>query len=143
MIYLKKQGSAAFHAQATPDENCFQREAFANAFQKPAVNTSKRSENQIFTNPPVQTIDVVPDMSASGIDTRSKDRTIQRDHSLEQVASSRPNIHDNHRGVVVKRCLPETILDPLSSFMMLRTEQAVPVEAAQNTLGFYILIYTF
>lgn len=139
MIYLKKQGSAAyFHAEATPDENCLHRETFANAFQKPAVNTPKLSENHISTNPPVQTINVVSDASAPGTDTRSKDRIVQRDHILEQVASSRPSIHGTDRGVVVKRCPPEAILDPLSTFMMLRAEQ----KEKKNTLGFYILLYT-
>lgn len=139
MIYLKKQESAAFHAEATPDENCLQRKTFANTFQKPAINTPKLSENHIFTKPPVKTIDMVSDISTPGTDTRCQGSTIQRDHSLEQAASSRLNIHDNHRGVVVKRCPPEAILDPLSSFMMLRAEEAVPVEAAMknaNTSGF-------
>lgn len=146
MIYLKKQGSINFHAEATPDENCLQRETFANTFQKPAVNTPKLSENQIFTKPPVQSIDMVSDMSTPGIDTRSKGSTIQRDHSLEQAAFSRLNIYENHRGVVVKRCPPEAILDPLSFFMMLRVEQAVPVEAAQknaNTSGFIYFLILF
>lgn len=146
MIYLKKQGSIHFPAEATPDENCLQRETFANTFQKPAVNTPMLSENHIFTRPAVQTIDMVSDVSTPGIDTRSKGSTIQRDHSLEQVASSRLNIHGNHRGVVLKRCPPEAILDPLSSFMMLRVEQAAPVEAAQknaNTSGFIYFLILF
>lgn len=146
MIYLKKQGSIIFHAEATPDENCLQRETFANSFQKPAVNTPKLSENQIFTKPPVQSIDMVSDISTPGIDTRSKGSTIQRDHSLEQVAFSRLNVYENHRGVVVKRCPPEAILDSVSFFMMLRVEQAVSVEAAQknaNTSGFIYFLILF
>lgn len=143
MIYLKKEGSINFHAEATPDENCLQRETFANSFQKPAVNTPKLSENQIFTKSPVQTIDMFSDMYTPGNDTRRKDSTIQRDHSLEQVGFSRLNVYENHRGVVVKGGPPEAILDPLSFFMMLRVKQPVPVEAAQknaNTSGF---IYFF
>lgn len=148
MIYLKKQESAAFHAEATPDENCLHRETFANTFQKPAVNTPTLSEKQIFTKPSVKTVDMAYDMSTSRIDTRSKGSTIQRGHSLEQVASSRLNIHGNHRGVVVKRCPPKAILDPLSSFMMLRAEQAVSVEAAQknaNLSGFryFFILFKF
>lgn len=145
MIYLKKQGSSAFRAEVTPDENCLQRETSANTFQK-TVNTPRLSENQIFTKPLVKTIDMVSGVSPPGIDTRSRGSRIQRDHSLEQVASSRLNIHDNHRGVVVKRCPPEAILDPLSSFMMLRAGQTVPVEAAQknaNTSGFIYFFILF
>lgn len=146
MIYLKKQGSAAVNAEATPDENCLQREIFANTFQKPAVNTPKLSENQIFIKPPVKTIDMVSDISTPGIGTRCKGSTIQRDHSVEQIASSRLNIHHSHIGVVVKSCPPEVIQDPLSSFIMLRAEQAVPVEASQenaNTSGFIYFFLPF
>lgn len=146
MIYLKKQKSAAFHAEATPDENCLQTETFANTFPKPSVNTPKFSENQIFTKPPVKTIDMVSDRSTPGIGTRSKGSTIQRDRSVEQVATSRPNLHDSHIGVVVKRCPPEAILDPLSSFIMLRAERAVSVEAAQenaNTSGFIYCTFLY
>lgn len=148
MICLKKQGSAAFHAEGTADENCLQRGTFANTFQTPAANTPKFSENQIFTKPAVKTIDMVSDMSTPGIETRSKGSTVQRDQTLGQGASSRLNIHDSHRGVGVKRCPPEAILDPLSSFMVLRAEQAVPVEAAQendNTSGFifFFILFTF
>lgn len=142
-MYLKKQACAAFHAEVTPYENCLQRETFANTLQKPALNTPKLSENQISTKPPVKTVDVYSHTSTPGLGRRSKGSAIQTDYSLEQLACSRLNILDSHRGVVVKRCQPEAILEPLSSFMMLRAEQAVPVETAQkkaNTSGFIYII---
>lgn len=130
-MYLKKQESASFHAEATPDEKHPQRETFTNTSQKPAANTSKSSDDKIFPKLPSKT--KVIDISAPETDARSKDGTKWREYSLGQVASPRLNIRDNHRGVLVSRCPPEETLDPLSTFMMLRAEQAVPVEAAQRT----------
>lgn len=133
-IYLKKQESASFHAEANPADKHLQREKFTNTSQKPAVNTPKSSENQIFPNPPAETKVMVSDISAPEIGARSQGGTKPEPNSLEQVASPSLSIKDNHRGVLVNRCPPKETLDPLSTFMMLRAEQAVPVAAAQKTV---------
>lgn len=89
------------------------------------------------------------DISAPETNTRSKGDTKWREYSLGQVASPRLDIRDDHRGVLVNRCLPEETLDPLSTFMMLRAEQAVPVEPVEKTVNipafgrFYIYYFIF
>lgn len=146
---LTKQESASFHAEATPDETHLQGETFTNTSPKPAANTSKSSENQIFPKRPAKTN--VMDISAPETNTRSKGGTKWREYSLGQVASPRLDIRDDHRGVLVNRCLPEETLDPLSTFMMLRAEQTVPVEPVQKTVNTpafgrfykYYLIFSF
>lgn len=136
-IYLKKQESTAFHAEATSDEKHHQREAFTKTSQKPAINAPELSENQIFTQPPAKAQDWASDI-------RSKYDTVQRDCSLGNVTSFRLNIRDNHRGVLVRRHPPEETLDPLSSFIMLRAEKEVPVEATQknaDTAGLGVFLH--
>lgn len=136
-IYLKKQESTAFHAEATADEKRHHKEAFTKTSQKPAINAPELSENQIFTQPPAKAQDWASDI-------RSKDDAVQRDYSLGNIASFRLNIRDNHRGVLVRKHPPEETLDPLSSFMMLRAEQQVPVEATQknaNTAGMGVFLH--
>lgn len=131
-MYLTKQESASFHAEATPDETHLQGETFTNTSLKPAAIISKSSENQIFPKLPAKT--KFMDISAPETNTRSKGGTKWRESSLGQVASPRLDIRDDHRGVLVNRCLPEETLDPLSTFMMLRAQQAVPVEPVQKTV---------
>ncbi|XP_056889972.1 protein shortage in chiasmata 1 ortholog isoform X2 [Takifugu flavidus] len=132
-IYLKKQESASFRAEAAPDETHLQGETFTNTSPNPPANPSKSSENQIFPKLPAKT--KVMDISAPETNTRGKGGTKWREYSLGQVASPRLDIRDDHRGVLVNRYLPEETLDHLSTFMMLRAEQAVPVEPVQKTVN--------
>lgn len=148
-MYLTKQQSASFHAEATPDETHLQGDIFTNTSLKPPANPSKSSENQIFPNLPAKT--KVMDISAPGTKTISKGDTKWREYSLGQVASCRLDIRDDHIGTLVNRCHPKETLDPLSTFMMLRAEQAVPVEPVQKTVNTpafgtfykYYLIFSF
>ncbi|XP_068994580.1 protein shortage in chiasmata 1 ortholog [Embiotoca jacksoni] len=51
----------------------------------------------------------------------------------EQTVSSGPNIRDGRRGPLFTRRPPEKDLDPLSTFMMLRSQQAAPVTATPQS----------
>lgn len=148
-MYLTKQESASFHAEATPDETHLQGERFTDTSLQPPANPSKSSENQIFPKLPAKA--KVMDISAPETKTISKGDTKWREYSLGQAASSRLDIRDDRIGVRVNTCLPEETLDPLSTFMMLRAEQAVPVEPVQKTVNTpafgrfdkYYLIFSF
>ncbi|XP_029999100.1 protein shortage in chiasmata 1 ortholog [Sphaeramia orbicularis] len=49
--------------------------------------------------------------------------------SIEQAVAFKVNMKDTHRGTVAARCQPDKDLDPLSSFIMLRSWQTTPVTA--------------
>ncbi|XP_069379560.1 protein shortage in chiasmata 1 ortholog [Paralichthys olivaceus] len=55
--------------------------------------------------------------------------TEQSVHTPEQTVSSIPIIRDNHRHQQVTRRSPENEIDPLSTFMVLRSQQMAPVTA--------------
>ncbi|CAB1426361.1 unnamed protein product [Pleuronectes platessa] len=59
--------------------------------------------------------------------------TEQSVHAPEQIVSSPPIIRDNHRPQQVTRRPPEKELDPLSTFMALRSQQMAPVTAAPQS----------
>ncbi|XP_053277060.1 protein shortage in chiasmata 1 ortholog [Pleuronectes platessa] len=59
--------------------------------------------------------------------------TEQSVHAPKQIVSSPPIIRDNHRPQQVTRRPPEKELDPLSTFMALRSQQMAPVTAAPQS----------
>lgn len=72
-------------------------------------------------------------ITASG---RDRGTEPPRVHATEQTVSYRQEIRDDHRHQPVTRRPPEKELDPLSSFMMLRSQQTTPVTAAtQSSAG--------
>ncbi|KAM6930973.1 LOW QUALITY PROTEIN: protein shortage in chiasmata 1 ortholog [Xenentodon cancila] len=54
-------------------------------------------------------------------------KTEQSSRGFELVLSSRQNVRDNDKSQMLKRRQPEKDVDPLSSFMMLRSQQALQV----------------
>ncbi|XP_070759887.1 protein shortage in chiasmata 1 ortholog [Enoplosus armatus] len=126
---------AAFHAEDT--DACLQKETDADGLQKTfpmhTVNTNK-------VKPAATTKDEVsdkrfPEVAALSSAHKTKDdcKTEQSAHTPEQAASSRLNIRDNHRRLPVTRRPPEKDLDPLSTFMILRSQQTAAVAATPQS----------
>ncbi len=126
--HLKKSEAAA-------DDTLLHKEASQNTFLMHAVNTSNNEVKPatiIFSKPAAPTKDEASDkkrssevvFSARKIDAGRDDcKTEQRAHVPHQAASFRLNIRDNHRRP------PEEDLDPLSTFMILRSQQKPTVTA--------------
>lgn len=140
--HLKKYEAVAFHAEATTDDRLPRRETVADTCQNPFLmltvnkhDKEVKAESLLFSKPAATTKDEVSAVfSAREIEAgRDGCTTVQSDHVLEQVASSRLNIRDNHRGLLVRTRPPEKSLDPLSTFMMLRAQQTAPVGATSQS----------
>lgn len=142
--YLKKSETAAFHAEAAADDMLLQRETVAdtpqNTFLMHTVNTTNKEVKPatlMLSKPADTDKDGVSDKRfseaaavsfARKVNTgRDARQTEQSAHIPEQAVSSRLNIRDNHRRP------PEKDLDPLSTFMMLRSQQTAPVTAAHQS----------
>nr|XP_033475528.1 protein shortage in chiasmata 1 ortholog [Epinephelus lanceolatus] len=125
---LKKSEIAAFHAEALADDAHLQKETAAvmsqNAFLMQAVNTDNK---EVKSTPNIR--DQVSDKRFSEVaamfSARKNVLNMGRDdYKVEQRAAS---LRDYPRGPLVKRRPPEKDLDPLSTFMLLRSQQTAPV----------------
>ncbi|XP_027133830.1 protein shortage in chiasmata 1 ortholog isoform X2 [Larimichthys crocea] len=135
-----KSETAACHAEATTDETFLRRETVAetckNTFLMHSVNTDNKDVKS--AKPAAATRDEVLDetfseieavLSAHKIDTGRDDcKTEQSAHTLGLAVSSRLNIRDNHSQLLTRRP-PEEDPDPLSIFMILRSQQRAPTLA--------------
>ncbi|XP_044051343.1 protein shortage in chiasmata 1 ortholog [Siniperca chuatsi] len=128
---LKKSETAVFHAGDTADDTLLQKETVAdtsqNTFLVHTVNTNNKD-----VKPAATTKDEVSDKRFPEVADDCK--TEQSTHTPEQATSSRLNSRDNHRGLLVTRRPPEKDLDPLSTFMILRSQQTAPVTATPQSL---------
>ncbi|CAK6959730.1 protein shortage in chiasmata 1 ortholog [Scomber scombrus] len=116
-----------------------------NSLPTHAVNTNKEVKPAVLMFPKPETTtktkhgvtdkmfsEVVSISSARKNDTSYTGREVCESHSQLSDVPSRPNIRDDHRGVLVSRRPPEKDLDPLSTFMMLRSQQRSP-QSCVNT----------
>ncbi|XP_038560284.1 protein shortage in chiasmata 1 ortholog isoform X2 [Micropterus salmoides] len=120
--HLKKSEAA----EATADDTLLQKEKAAdtsqNTFLMHTVNTNDKE-----VKPATTTKDEVSHKRFPEVVDDCK--VEQSAHMLKQAVSSRLNIKDNHRGLLVKEHPPEKDLDPLSTFMILRSQQTASVTA--------------
>ncbi|XP_071339672.1 protein shortage in chiasmata 1 ortholog isoform X2 [Trachinotus anak] len=153
LLHLKKPETAAFHADAVTDDPVLQKEILADTspdtFLMNNFNTNKKEVQPatlLFLKPAAatNTQDEISDVRVSEVAAMSSVRknktnagrddckTEQSVHAPECTVSSRLNIRDSHRGLVTSRS-PEKDLDPLSNFMILRSQQTAPVTAAAQS----------
>ncbi|XP_053181467.1 protein shortage in chiasmata 1 ortholog [Scomber japonicus] len=110
-----------------------------------AVNTNKEVKPAALMFPKPETLtktkhgvtdkmfsEVVSISSARKNDIRPTGRDVSESQSQLSNVPSRPNIRDNHRGILVSKRPREKDLDPLSTFMMLRSQQRSP-QSCVNT----------
>lgn len=125
--------------EAAADDTLLQKETSQNTFLMHTVNTNIKEVKPatvIFSKPAATTKDASDRKrssevvsSARKIDAGRDDcKTEPRVHVPQEAASSRLNIRDNHRRP------PEEDLDPLSTFIMLRSQQIPPVTATPLSL---------
>ncbi|XP_037632604.1 protein shortage in chiasmata 1 ortholog isoform X2 [Sebastes umbrosus] len=126
LTHLKKGKTATFHAEAAADDTRLRKETVADASQSSflmqTVNTNNKDVKPAATT---NTKDEVSDKRllevAAMFCARKNDiNTFRSDCMTEQSAVSS---RDDHRGVLVARRPPEKDLDPLSTFMILRSQQ--------------------
>lgn len=139
--HLMKSESVAFHAEATTVDTLLQKETVADASQNTFLMHSEdvKPAAVMFSKPAAATTNTTekvshkkfPEVAAMSSARSSIDcRTEQDGHIPESTVSSRLN----NRGPLVKRLPPEKELDPLSTFMILRSQQKAPVtEAPQSS----------
>lgn len=138
---MKKSGAVAFHAEAATDDRLLHRRGTVADTCQVLVHTVNTNDKEVkpesFSNPAATNKDdVSTKFSAHEIDTgRDGCQTVGSTQILEQVVSSRLNFRDNHRGLLVERCLPEKNPDPLSTFMMLRAQQTASVGATPQNMA--------
>ncbi|KAK2837948.1 hypothetical protein Q5P01_015160 [Channa striata] len=140
LAHLEKSRSVAFRAEATTDDIIVQKEPFVDTFLSrcPKHNDRVRPAN-IFSKPAAATNTgdkMFPDVAAvssahnHNIRTNKENcRTEQRSRVPERPVSFRLN----DRGPLVTRCPKEKELDPLSTFMMLRSQHNVLVPSVPQT----------
>uniref|UniRef100_A0A4W6ECT2 Shortage in chiasmata 1 n=1 Tax=Lates calcarifer TaxID=8187 RepID=A0A4W6ECT2_LATCA len=146
----RKPETAVFHAEAAADDLHLQKEILAHTSQKTFLshtgNTTNKEEQTatvIFSKPAAVTANTRDDIykvrfsEVTGLSSARKNDTNrdnwkakQSTHTPEQTESSTLKIRDNHSGLLVTRRPPEKDLDPLSTFMILRSQQTAPVTAA-------------
>lgn len=132
--------SVAFHEELTTDDSLLQKETLADTSQNIFLMHSEDVKHAATTN----TRDKVSQFlhtaavssALSSINTGRDDcRTKQDGHIPKPAVSSRLN----NRGLLDMRRPPEKELDPLSTFMILRSQQKAPVieapESSANTSG--------
>uniref|UniRef100_UPI0037E8A9FC protein shortage in chiasmata 1 ortholog n=1 Tax=Semicossyphus pulcher TaxID=241346 RepID=UPI0037E8A9FC len=141
LSHLKKSKSAAFVTEVTVDP-LPQRESGADTSQttflmhtfntnKPSATTSNKDE---VSDTRFSEVSAVVSAQKNDIDTGGDGcEPHQGVHAPQQAVSSRLNVRDEHRGPLVTRRPPEKDLDPLSTFMMLRSQQTAPAAAALQT----------
>ncbi|XP_040898476.1 protein shortage in chiasmata 1 ortholog [Toxotes jaculatrix] len=150
---LKKPETAASHAEEPTDDSSLQKEILTDTSQTAglmhAVNTNSnkdvKSASLIFSIPAASTntrdeisgvrfSEVAAVSSACKNDTGGDDcKREQSSHTPVQTVSSRLNIRDDHRRLPVNKHVPERDLDPLSTFMILRSQQKAPVTTASQS----------
>uniref|UniRef100_A0A3B4VK97 Shortage in chiasmata 1 n=1 Tax=Seriola dumerili TaxID=41447 RepID=A0A3B4VK97_SERDU len=146
MLHPKKPET--FHAKAAADDPLLQKEILADTLH--TVNTNnkdvKKPATVLFSKPAAATntkddISVVRFSEVAAVSSARKNdtntcrddcKTKQSAHTPEWTVSSRVNIRDSHRGVVTRRP-PEKDLDPLSTFMILRSQQTAPLTGASQS----------
>lgn len=143
----KPEPAAPPHAEAVTDKPRFQKQILSDTVLMHSVNTNMKQVNPApATFPkPSAARDEKPDVAlrfseaASMFSVRKNDTSSGRDDwkteqrvyaPPEQSASLRLKARDAHRGLT--RRPPEKDLDPLSTFMMLRSQQTVTA-AAQSS----------
>ncbi|KAM7019117.1 protein shortage in chiasmata 1 ortholog [Tautogolabrus adspersus] len=142
--HLEKSETAVFQPEITADDTLLQREAVAdtsqNTFLSHAVNTDNKNVKHAATSYSKDKDEAFPEVSAlssalkNSIQTCQDDRKIEHStHTSQQAASSRLNIRDNGRGPQVMRLPPKEDLDPLSTFMRMRSQQTAPAASAAQT----------
>ncbi|XP_070820016.1 protein shortage in chiasmata 1 ortholog [Chaetodon trifascialis] len=147
--HWRKCDAAACQAETSADEVLLQRETIADTCAVMHTvntnNTEVKPAALILSKPTATTKDEVSDkrfsevaavFSAFKINTGGDNwKKEQSGYTPEQASSSRLNIRDNHRGLQVTRCPPEKDLDPLSIFMILRSQQRAPAPATAPSLA--------
>uniref|UniRef100_A0A8P4GRS3 Protein shortage in chiasmata 1 ortholog n=1 Tax=Dicentrarchus labrax TaxID=13489 RepID=A0A8P4GRS3_DICLA len=132
---LKKSKAIALHAEATEDDGLLQRETVVdvNTFLMHTVSTNNKEVKPAATikeeYPDKSRTEVAATFSVCKDDIntgRDECKTEQSTHTPEQAASSRLNIRDNHSSLLNTRRPPEKDLDPLSTFIILRSQQRAP-----------------
>ncbi|KAM9858575.1 protein shortage in chiasmata 1 ortholog [Aulostomus maculatus] len=137
--HLKKTETATFDAEAAAV--FFQKDTLADRSQenfsthtvnaKPVSATDDKITAKMFPG-------VLPIYSAGenviGLTGRDvcKSQSERSDNIIERDIPSRLKVRDDHRGILGARHPPQKHLDPLSTFMMLRSHQISPVTAAQS-----------
>lgn len=122
----------AFHDEATADDPLLQKETVVrqNTFPMHSVGTNneKAKHATSLLSKLAATTEGEAVFSAHKLDTERGDcKTKQSTPTPEQADPSILNIRD--RGLQISRRLPETNLDPLSTFIILRSQPSVPVAA--------------
>ncbi|KAM9360190.1 protein shortage in chiasmata 1 ortholog [Symphorus nematophorus] len=146
--HLKKSEAVALHAEAAANDTILHRETVAdtcqNTFLMHTVATNDKEvkpANLIGSKTAASTKDEVSDNRFSEVAAmisaykddmntgRGNCKTEQSAYTPEQVVSSRLNTRDNYK------LPPEKELDPLFTFMILRSQQRAPVTAAPKNLA--------
>ncbi|XP_056233081.1 protein shortage in chiasmata 1 ortholog isoform X2 [Seriola aureovittata] len=146
MLHPKKHET--FHAKAATDDPLLQKEILTDTLHTSNTNNKdvKKPATVLFSKPAAATntkddISVVRFSEVADVSSARKNhtntvrddcKTKQSAHTPEWTASSRVNIRDNHRGVVTRRP-PEKDLDPLSTFMILRSQQTAPLTGTSQS----------
>ncbi|XP_040010710.1 protein shortage in chiasmata 1 ortholog isoform X2 [Xiphias gladius] len=145
--HLKKPETAAFHAEAATDVPLLQKEILSdmsqNTFLMHTVNTNNKGvkpTSLIFSKPATaantknETSDErFSEVAATSSACKSDTSTGGDNCNNKLTVSSGLNIRDNRRGLPVTRHPPEKDLDPLSTFMILRSQQTAPDTAAPQS----------
>ncbi|XP_065818117.1 protein shortage in chiasmata 1 ortholog [Labrus bergylta] len=141
--HLEKCETAVFNPEITADDTLLQREAVAdtsqNTFLSHRVGTDETDVKHAATNTTTDKDEAFSEVSAlssalKNIKTCQDERKTENStHTSQQAASSRLNTRDNGRGPQVLRLPPAGELDPLSTFMRLRSQQTAPAASAAQT----------
>ncbi|XP_047197297.1 protein shortage in chiasmata 1 ortholog [Hippoglossus stenolepis] len=149
--HMKKQ-ETSLHTEADTDDSPLQQQNHADASQnkllmlnvnmnnkevKPATLTLSKPAAASNTKEEISNVRFFEVAALSSALQNNRDtydcKTEQSVHTPEQTVSSPPIIRDNHRHQQVTSRPPEKELDPLSTFMALRSQQVAPVTAAPVT----------
>ncbi|XP_042344529.1 protein shortage in chiasmata 1 ortholog [Plectropomus leopardus] len=132
--HLKISATAAFHPEATANKTYLQKETAAdacqNAFLMPTLNTNNKEIKSTCNTKDEVSHKRFPEAAASFSASMSVIGAGQDDCRMEQTAASS---RDDPRGLLVKKCLPEKDIDPLSTFMLLRSQQTAAATATPQS----------
>ncbi|XP_059192347.1 protein shortage in chiasmata 1 ortholog isoform X2 [Centropristis striata] len=134
--HLKKSETAACHDEATAEDLFLQKETVADTSQNASlmhrVNTNMKEVKPAATN---NTRDDVSDKTflevAAKFSAPTNDVNAGRDDRKKE--QSHVSFRDDHTGLLATRRPPGKDLDPLSTFMRLRSQQTSPTPAAPQS----------
>ena len=128
-LELEKSEAVPFHAEATTDNAVTQRDSDADKCLNTSPIHAANAYDEEVKSTAVLSNPVAAAAAAAAIRNDVSEETERSAHIPQKAASFRPNLNDGHRDPRAAKPPPGKDLDPLSTFIMLRSQQTAPVTA--------------